>query len=137
MIYKNFFGSYIFLYFFKSLILKKLDAIILLLRDIKNITRNSNNPLIDPKEKYIFEITTMEGEKLIFKSKNNADFVSWLETMEGLVNLIRDNELILYFEENIKKEIKDINDKGKQILIDCLSLRGILSIYETRQIFFK
>ena len=137
MIYKNFFGSCIFLYFFKSLILKKLDAIILLLRDIKNITRNSNNPLIDPKEKYIFEITTMEGEKLIFKSKNNADFVSWLETMEGLVNLIRDNELILYFEENIKKEIKDINDKGKQILIDCLSLRGILSIYETRQIFFK
>lgn len=109
----------------------------MLLRDIKHITRDTNNPLIDPREKYIFEITTMEGEKLIFKSKNNADFVSWLETMEGLVNLIRDNELILYFEENIKKEIKDINDKGKQILIDCLSLRGILSIYETRQIFFK
>lgn len=108
-----------------------------MLRDIKLITRDSNNLNIDAREKFIFEITTMEGEKLTFKSKNNADFVSWLETIEGLVNLIRDNELILYFEENIKKEIKDINDKGKQILIDCLSLRGILSIYETRQIFFK
>ncbi len=83
---------------------------ILLLRDIKLITRDTSNPLIDSREKFIFQITTMEGEKIIFKSKNNADFVSWLETIEGLVNLIRDNELILYFEENIKREIKDIND---------------------------
>ena len=79
----------------------------------------------------------MEGEKFVFKSKNNADLVSWLETIENLVNVIRDNELILHFEDNIRKEIKNINDKGKQILIDCLGLRGILSIYESRKIFFK
>lgn len=77
-----------------------------MLRDIKLITRDSNNLNIDAREKFIFEITTMEGEKLTFKSKNNADFVSWLETIEGLVNLIRDNELILYFEENIKKRLR-------------------------------
>ena len=79
----------------------------------------------------------MEGEKFIFKSKNNADLVSWLETIENLVNIIRDNELILHFEDNIKKAIKNINDKGKQILIECLGLRGILSIKESRRIFFK
>lgn len=99
--------------------------------------KNSINPDIDSRERFVFEITTLEGEKYTFKSKNNSDLNSWLETIETHVNLIRDNELILYFEENIKKEIKGINDKAKQILIDCLSLRGILSINETRHIFFK
>lgn len=79
----------------------------------------------------------MEGERYTFRSKNNSDLVSWMETVENQVNIIRDNELIFFFEENIKKEIKEINDKGKQILIDCLSLRGVLSIYEPRQIFFR
>ena len=79
----------------------------------------------------------MEGERYTFRSKNNSDLVSWMETVENQVNIIRDNELIFFFEENIKKEIKEINDKGKQILIDCLSLRGVLSIYEPRQIYFR
>ena len=79
----------------------------------------------------------MEGERYTFRSKNNSDLVSWMETVENQVNIIRDNELIFFFEENIKKEIKEINDKGKQNLIDCLSLRGVLSIYEPRQIFFR
>lgn len=54
-----------------------------------------------------------------------------------LVGLIRDNKFLIKYSENINKYIKDIYEKGMKIVYNCLSLRGIISIPETRFLLYR
>ena len=89
------------------------------------------------RDKYTFEITTYEGDHYIFKSKHNADLESWIESIYNFLSLIRDNKFIIKYGEQINKLAKDSYEKGMKIIYNCLSLKGLISIKETRDLLFK
>jgi hypothetical protein len=105
------------------------------LSDISSITKEISEKSI--KDKFTFEIITYEGDHYIFKSKHNADMESWIESLYMLVSLIRDNKFIIKYGEQINKLVKDTYEKGMKIIYNCLSLRGIISIKETRYLLYK
>jgi hypothetical protein len=112
-----------------------IETTILYLTDINAILREiSENSIID---KFTFEINTFEGERFVFKSKCNADLESWMEAIYLLMSLVRDNKHIIKFSEMISKVTKESYEKEMKIIFSCLSLKGLLSIKETRAILYK
>ena len=89
------------------------------------------------REKYMFEIMTYEGDRYIFKSKHNADLESWIGSIIIFLGLVRDNKYILKYGEQINKLVKENYSKTMTILSNCLSLKGLVSIKETRELLFK
>lgn len=88
-------------------------------------------------EKFTFEINTFEGERFIFKSKCNADLESWMESTYLLMSLVRDNKHIIKYSELISKTTKESYEKEMKIIFNSLSLKGLLSVKETRVILYK
>lgn len=114
---------------------KNKESTILLLSDISAITKDISDKAA--KDRFTFEITTFEGDHYIFKSKHNADLETWIESIYMLLSLIRDNKFIIKYGDQINKLVKDTYEKGMKIIYNCLSLRGLISIKETRELIFK
>jgi hypothetical protein len=89
------------------------------------------------KEKYTFEIITIEGDNYIFKSRHNADLESWMESISTNMKLIRENKLLIKYGEQINKLIKDSYQNYMYIIYRCLSLKTLLSIKEGRDMLLK
>ena len=85
----------------------------------------------------MFEITTYESDHYIFKSKHNSDLESWIESICIFLSLIRDNKFIIKYGEQINRLVKDSYEKSMKIVYSCLSLKGLISIKETRELLFK
>lgn len=54
-----------------------------------------------------------------------------------LVRLIRDNKYLIKYGEYINRYAKDCYEKGMNIIVKSLSLTGIISMKETRHLFYK
>jgi hypothetical protein len=111
------------------------ESTILLLSDISTINREISEKTA--KEKFTFEITTFESDHYIFKAKHNADMESWMDSISNYFSLIRDNKFIIKYGEQINRLVKDSYEKGMKIIYNCLSLKGIVSITETREVLLK
>ena len=106
-----------------------------MLSDISQISKEISEK--SAKDKFTFEISTYEGDHYIFKSKHNADLESWIESIYMLLTLIRDNKFIIKYGDQSNKLVKESYEKGMKIIYNCLSLKGIISIRETRELLFK
>jgi hypothetical protein len=108
---------------------------IILLSDIDGIAREVSDKTL--KDKYLFEITTFEGERYVLRSKCNADLESWIESIMSCASLVKDNKFLIMYSDNITKVIKEIYERSTRIIANCLSLKGVVSIKETRHLLFK
>jgi hypothetical protein len=111
------------------------QSLIILLSDISGVSREVSDKSL--KEKFLFEIMTYEGEHYILKSKCNADLESWIESIGTYVSLVRDNKYLIMYGDNITKATKEIYEKSTRIVANCLSLKGVVSIKETRKLLFR
>ena len=117
---------------------KIVDTTVILLSEISSISRDiSNKNERALREKYLFEVITYEGEHYVFKSKCNADHESWIESICTVVGLVRDNKYLIKYGDDINKIIKDTYDKSMKIIYNCLGLKGIISLKETRTFLFE
>jgi hypothetical protein len=85
----------------------------------------------------MFEIVTYESDRYIFKSKHNADLESWIGSILIFLGLVRDNKFLLKYTEQINKLSKDSYTRSMKIIYNCLSLKGLVSIKETRELLYK
>jgi hypothetical protein len=108
---------------------------IILLSEIDGITREVSDKTL--KDKFLFEISTNEGESYILRSKCNADLESWIDSIMTCASLVKDNKFLIMYGDNINKVIKEIYERSTRIIANCLSLKGVVAIKETRQLLFK
>jgi hypothetical protein len=93
--------------------------------------------LVEVKDKYTFQILTYDNDQYIFRSKYTSDLEVWLESICSIVNLIRENKYLIMFSDDISKTKREIYEKEVKVFNTCFKLKGLLSIYEGRRIFFK
>ena len=62
---------------------------------------------------------------------------SWIEALILLLTLIRDNKHIINYGELNNKLVKDSYEKETKIIFSFFSLKGIISIKETRDLILR
>ena len=109
---------------------------VIYLNDIKTIIKGTKEQQIKGTDD-TFEITLSDNETYIFQAENTNDREEWYKVINSFVIQIKENNYLYSLSLINNNIMKEIYQRQISIIFNYLSLRGVLALEKTRNIYFK
>ena len=108
---------------------------VIYLHDIKKITKGTKEQQIKNIDD-LFEITLSDNETYIFKANNAIDREEWFKVINSFVIQIKENNYLVSLSLLNNNFLKEIYKEQINIIFNNLSLKGVLSLEKTRNVYY-
>jgi len=109
---------------------------VIYLHDIKTIIKGTKEQQIKNIDD-LFEITLSDNETYIFKANNAIDREEWFKVINSFVVQIKENNYLVSLSMLNNNFLKEMYKKQINIIFNNLSLKGVLSLEKTRNVYYS
>ena len=108
---------------------------VIYLHDIKQIIKGTKEQQIKNLDD-LFEITLFDNETYIFQANNTIDREEWFKVINSFVIQIKENNYLISLSMLNNNYLKEIYKEQINLIFNNLSLKGVLSLEKTRNVYF-